>query len=51
MSERLPKLEVRGFVGYIRYVAYLGSYEEYMRNIKRRVGDNDYSIKNNNEDA
>ncbi|MGC8571206.1 MAG: hypothetical protein ACP5L1_07800 [Caldivirga sp.] len=45
----MPKLEVRGFVGYIRYVAYLGSYEEYMRSIKRRVSDNNCSIKNNED--
>jgi hypothetical protein len=34
-EKELPKLEIRGFVGYIRYIAYLGTYEEYMRQIRR----------------
>ena len=35
MNKKLPKLEVKGFVGYIQYITYLGSYEEYMRSIRR----------------
>ena len=37
----LPKLEVRGFVGYIRYTAYLGTYDEYVRGLRRH----DYVVK------
>ncbi|ADN51838.1 hypothetical protein [Vulcanisaeta distributa] len=39
----LPKLEVRGFVGYIRYIAYLGTYDEYVRGLRR----NDHLVKDN----
>jgi len=42
----LPKLEIRGFVGYIRYIAYLGTYEEYMRRIRRGL-QNDGLVKDN----
>ena len=49
MSKELPKLEVKGFVGYIRYIAYLGSYEEYTRNI-RKVNSDDRSVKNKDKD-
>ena len=49
MNKKLPKLEVKGFVGYIRYIAYLGSYEEYVRSI-RRVNSDDGSVKDKNKD-
>ena len=39
----MPKLEVRGFVGYIRYIAYLGTYDEYVRGLRRH----DYVVKDN----
>ena len=40
-KRELPKLEVRGFVGYIRYIAYLGTYDEYVRGLRRH----DYVVK------
>ena len=40
-KRELPKLEVRGFVGYIRYIAYLGTYDEYVRGL----GKHDYVVK------
>ncbi len=47
MNKELPKLEVKGFVGYIRYIAYLGSYEEYARSI-RKVNPDDRSVEDKN---
>jgi hypothetical protein len=51
MSEEreLPKLEVKGFVGYIKYIAYLGTYEEYMRQINRGL-QNDGLVKNKDKE-
>ncbi len=45
-KKELPKLEVKGFVGYIRYIAYLGTYDEYIRGGLRR---DDHLVKDRNE--
>ncbi|GAB6945316.1 hypothetical protein [Vulcanisaeta sp. JCM 14467] len=41
--KELPRLEVRGFVGYIKYIAYLGTCDEYVRGLRRH----DYVVKDN----
>ena len=41
--KELPRLEVKGFVGYIRYIAYLGTYDEYARGLRRH----DHVVKDN----
>jgi len=48
-ERELPKLEVKGFVGYIKYIAYLGTYEEYMRQINRGL-QNDSLVKNKDKE-
>jgi hypothetical protein len=48
-EKELPKLEIRGFVGYIRYIAYLGTYEEYVRQI-RRDSQNDGLVKDKDKE-
>ncbi|MGC8606288.1 MAG: hypothetical protein ACP5GZ_07160 [Vulcanisaeta sp.] len=44
-KKELPKLEVKGFVGYIRYIAYLGTYDEYIRGLSR----DDHLVKDRNK--
>ncbi|WP_243665989.1 hypothetical protein [Vulcanisaeta sp. JCM 16159] len=44
-KRELSKLEVKGFVGYIRYIAYLGTYDEYVKGLRR----NDHLVKDRNE--
>jgi hypothetical protein len=42
-------LRLGGFVGYIRYIAYLGTYEEYVRQI-RRGSQNDGLVKDKDKE-
>jgi hypothetical protein len=48
-EKELPKLEIKGFVGYIRYIAYLGTYEEYVRQIRRGL-QNDSLVKDKDKE-